>query len=156
MSYSEAQLVQAVDAVFAKYDADGNNYLDANEVYNLINDALSHMKSSRKVSQQEVTQFIAAVDKSGDGKIQKTELYEIFKKVLAWLIIPSWIISQLIYHALFTSNGHSNTILGCCSWWDETLSRKEPVLHIEKTLNWKLFVKRCWTYEAKSAYKLRT
>jgi Ca2+-binding EF-hand superfamily protein len=82
-AYSEAQLVQAVDAVFAKYDADGNNYLDANEVFNLINDALKHMKSTRQVSKGEVDQFIAAVDKSGDGKIQKTELYEIFKKVLA-------------------------------------------------------------------------
>ena len=85
MSYSDQQLREAVDAVFGKYDTDKSNSLDANEVYNLINDALAHMKSNRKVTQAEVNQFIAAVDKSGDKKIQKPELYEIFKKVL-WLI----------------------------------------------------------------------
>ena len=85
MSYSDQQLREAVDAVFGKYDTDKSNSLDANEVYNLINDALAHMKSNRKVTQAEVNQFIAAVDKSGDNKIQKPELYEIFKKVL-WLI----------------------------------------------------------------------
>ena len=82
MSYNDQQLRDAVDAVFNKYDADKSNSLDANEVFNLINDALAHMKSNRKVSQAEVNQFIAAVDKSGDSKIQKPELYEIFKKVL--------------------------------------------------------------------------
>ena len=85
MSYNEEQLKKAVDAVFDKYDTDKSNSLDSNEVYNLINDALTHMKSNRKVTQAEVNQFIAAVDKSGDKKIQKPELYEIFKKVL-WLI----------------------------------------------------------------------
>ena len=85
MSYSDQQLREAVDAVFGKYDTDKSNSLDANEVYNLINDALAHMNSNKKVSQAEVNQFIAAVDKSGDNKIQKLELYEIFKKVL-WLI----------------------------------------------------------------------
>ena len=85
MSYSDQQLRDAVDAVFNKYDTDKSNSLDANEVYNLINDALTHMKSNRKVTQAEVNQFITAVDKSGDNKIQKPELYEIFKKVL-WLI----------------------------------------------------------------------
>jgi Ca2+-binding EF-hand superfamily protein len=40
------------------------------------------MKANRKVSQAEVQQFVTAVDKSGDGKIQKPELFEIFKKVL--------------------------------------------------------------------------
>jgi len=40
------------------------------------------MKSNRQVSQQEVDQFISAVDKSGDKKIQKPELFEIFKQLL--------------------------------------------------------------------------
>jgi Ca2+-binding EF-hand superfamily protein len=83
MSYNQEQLVQAVDAVFTKYDTDKSGTLDSNEVFNLINDALKHMKSTRQVTQQEVAQFIAAVDNSGDKKIQKSELYEIFKKVLA-------------------------------------------------------------------------
>ena len=85
MSYSDQQLRAAVDAVFEKYDTDKSESLDANEVFKLINDALSHMQSPRKVTQEEVNQFIKAVDKSGDAKIQKPELLEIFKKVL-WMI----------------------------------------------------------------------
>jgi len=85
MSYSDQQLRDAVDAVFSKYDADNSNSLDSNEVTNLINDALKHMKANRQVSKTEVEQFVTAVDKSGDGKIQKAELFEIFKKVL-WVI----------------------------------------------------------------------
>lgn len=102
MSYSDQQLREAVDAVFHKYDTDSSQSLDASEVLNLINDALGHMKSNRKVTQQEVNQFIAAVDKSGDGKIQKPELYEIFKKVL-WLItshIKLYSIHMIIYPRL--------------------------------------------------------
>lgn len=71
MSYSDQQLKEAVDAVFAKYDKDNSSFLDANEVTSLVNDALQHMNAGRQVTQTEVNQFIATVDKSGDGKIQK-------------------------------------------------------------------------------------
>jgi Ca2+-binding EF-hand superfamily protein len=40
------------------------------------------MKANRQVSKAEVNQFISTVDTSGDGKIQKPELLEIFKKTL--------------------------------------------------------------------------
>ncbi len=82
MSYTDQQLRDAVDAVFAKFDTDNSNSLDANEVGSLINAALKHMNAGRQVSPQEVDGFVKAVDKSGDGKIQKPELFEIFKKVL--------------------------------------------------------------------------
>jgi Ca2+-binding EF-hand superfamily protein len=75
-------LREAVDAVFHKYDTDNSNSLESGEALNLINDALNHLNANRQVTQAEVTNFIKAVDVSGDGKIQKPELYEIFKKVL--------------------------------------------------------------------------
>jgi Ca2+-binding EF-hand superfamily protein len=81
MSYSEEQLRQAVDAVFNQFDADKSGLLDANEVLALINTALQHMKANRQATQKEVNDLIAAVDKSGDGKIAKPELLEIFKRV---------------------------------------------------------------------------
>ena len=90
MSYSDDQLRQAVDAVFAKYDSDNSGTLDSNEVANLINDALKHMGHARQVNQAEINQFIKAVDSSGDGKIAKPELFDIFKKILAqhWSSVP--------------------------------------------------------------------
>ena len=82
MSYTDDQIRAAVDAVFTKFDTDKSNSLDASETKNLINTALQQMNSSRQVSQEEVNQFIKAVDSSNDGQIQKPELFEIFKKVL--------------------------------------------------------------------------
>lgn len=83
MPYTDEQIKQAVDAVFATYDTDKNNSLDATEVGNLINAALKHMIAGRQVTNDEINKFMKAADKSGDGKIQKPELYEIFKKVLS-------------------------------------------------------------------------
>lgn len=40
------------------------------------------MNCGRQVTQSEVNNFIKAVDSSCDGKIQKPEFFEIFKKVL--------------------------------------------------------------------------
>ena len=82
MSYTDDQIRQAVDAVFQKYDKDNSGALDKNETFNLINDALKQMNSGRQVTQQEVEQFINAVDTSNDKLIQKPELFEIFKRVL--------------------------------------------------------------------------
>lgn len=83
MSYSDNDLRNAVDAVFDAYDKDKSGTLEANEITSLINDALKHMGQGRQVTQQEVNQFIAAVDKNGDGKIAKPELFEIFKRVVS-------------------------------------------------------------------------
>jgi len=68
---SDKQIRDAIDGVFKSYDKDGSNSLDSNEVYDLLKDGLLQMSSSKNVSKAEVDQFIAAVDKSGDGKIQK-------------------------------------------------------------------------------------
>jgi Ca2+-binding EF-hand superfamily protein len=72
MSYSDAELRIAVDEVFKKFDADHNNSLDKNEVTNLINEALTHLKAGKNVTQAEVETFIKATDTSGDGRIQKS------------------------------------------------------------------------------------
>lgn len=82
MSYSDEDLRNAVNAVFDAYDKDKSGTLEANEITKLINDALKHMGQGRQVSQTEVNQFIEAVDKNGDGKIAKPELFEIFKRVI--------------------------------------------------------------------------
>lgn len=83
MSYTDADLKNAVDAVFDAYDTDKSGTLEANEITKLINDALKHMGQNRQVSHAEVEGFIKAVDKNSDGKVAKTELFEIFKRVIS-------------------------------------------------------------------------
>ena len=82
MSYNEADLAKAVEAVFKSCDADNSGTLEAQQVANLINDALKQMHQSRKVTQQEIDQFINSVDVNKDNKINKEELLTIFKKVV--------------------------------------------------------------------------
>lgn len=84
MSYSDQQIRDAVNAVFQAYDKDNSGSLDSTEVGSLINDALKHMgNQQRQVTPAEISQFIKAVDVNNDGKIEKNELYDIFKKVLS-------------------------------------------------------------------------
>ncbi len=97
MSYSDDDLRNAVNAVFDNYDKDKSGTLEANEITQLINDALKHMGQGRQVSQQEVNQFISAVDKNNDGKVAKPELFEIFKKVVS----NKWAIDDLFKLNLF-------------------------------------------------------
>jgi Ca2+-binding EF-hand superfamily protein len=81
MGYSDQQLREAVDAVFGQFDKDNSNTLDPQETYNLICAAAQKM-GGQQPSQDQVQQFVQAVDKNGDGKIQKPELYQIFRKVM--------------------------------------------------------------------------
>lgn len=86
---SDDQLRQAIDAIFNKYDTDKSGTLEENEIFNLINDAFKSLGRNREVSQQEVKQFISAIDKNGDGKIAKPELFEILKQLInsGWTMI---------------------------------------------------------------------
>ena len=68
---TDDQLRQAIDAIFNKYDTDKSGTLEDNEIFNLINDAFKSLGRNKEVSQQEVQQFITAIDKNGDGKIAK-------------------------------------------------------------------------------------
>jgi len=46
----------------------------------LIHDALKQMHESRKVTQADIEEFINEVDTNKDNKINKEELFQIFKK----------------------------------------------------------------------------
>lgn len=81
MPYTDQQLRDAVDAVFAQFDKDNSQTLEVAEVSALINAALSQMNAGRQATQQEIQGLINAVDKNNDGKIAKPELFEIFKRV---------------------------------------------------------------------------
>jgi Ca2+-binding EF-hand superfamily protein len=79
---SDDQLRQAIDAIFNKYDTDKSGTLEGNEIFCLINDAFKSLGRNREVKSDEVNQFVKAIDKNGDGKISKAELFEILKKLI--------------------------------------------------------------------------
>lgn len=80
---SDEQLRQAIDGIFDKYDTDHSGTLEANEIFELINDAFKSLGRGKEVTNAEVNQFISAIDKNGDGKIAKPQLFEILKQLIA-------------------------------------------------------------------------
>ena len=82
MGYSDQQLRDAVDAVFGQFDKDNSGFLDNGEVFNLINAAMAKMGANQQISQEQVNQFVKEVDTSGNGRIEKMELFQIFRKCM--------------------------------------------------------------------------
>ena len=80
---SDDQLRQAIDAIFSKYDTDKSGTLEGSEIFSLISDAFKSLGRNRQVKEDEVNQFIKAIDKNGDAKISKVELFEILKKLIS-------------------------------------------------------------------------
>jgi Ca2+-binding EF-hand superfamily protein len=68
---SDDQLRVAIGAIFNKYDTDKSGTLEGPEIFNLINDAFKSLGRNRSVKNEEVQQFVKAIDKNGDGKISK-------------------------------------------------------------------------------------
>lgn len=79
---NDDQLKQAIQNIFDKYDVDKSGTLEGTEIFNLINDAFKSLGKNKEVSQGDVQQFINAIDKNGDGKIAKVELFEILKQLV--------------------------------------------------------------------------
>lgn len=79
---TDQQLRDAIDKIFIKYDTDKSNTLEFNEVRSIIVDAFSNLNNNKKVSDDDVKKFMQAVDKNGDGKITKPELFLIFKQII--------------------------------------------------------------------------
>lgn len=80
---TDEQLRASIDAVFNKYDKDHNNSLDYDEIRDLLNDAYAQIGNHKVITDEDVKKFASAVDKDADGRITKSELFEIFKRVVA-------------------------------------------------------------------------
>ena len=72
---TDHQLRQAIDGIFDKYDSDKSGTLEQNEIFSLITDAFKGLDRNRQVTKEDVVRFIKAIDKNGDGKIAKPELF---------------------------------------------------------------------------------
>lgn len=72
-----------VEAVFVKYDVNRNGYLETNEILTMLIDAFRKINSWRKVDDRDILELLSVSNKSRNGKINKNELAEIFRKVLS-------------------------------------------------------------------------
>lgn len=58
MDGTDEQLKKAIFRLFDAYDADKSGLLDVKEVHSLVSDSLYHIKNLRKITFEEIAQFI--------------------------------------------------------------------------------------------------
>jgi hypothetical protein len=83
MSITDQQLRYYIDQVFQKYDRDYSGTLDPNELYLFFNDIFAMTGSAYRVQPQQAISAMRAIDKNGDGKASKMELFMAFKQILS-------------------------------------------------------------------------
>lgn len=92
MSYSDQDITNAVNAIFDIYDKDKNGTLENDQITIWIDNALKHAGENLEAKKKDCELFISNADKDNDGKINKAELFEGFKKNSAIFDILSKVI----------------------------------------------------------------
>ena len=80
---SDAQIQEAVNSIFDKYDKDKSGSLDKAELKKIIEDIFASMKDSRKITDDDAQKVLTAMDKDKDGTVSKAELVQIIKRLVA-------------------------------------------------------------------------
>ena len=65
-------LEKATKQIFDAYDTNQDGYLEKRQVYTLISHTLKSLGKQRDANDRQVSEFISAIDKNGDGKIERS------------------------------------------------------------------------------------
>lgn len=82
MNIPDNVLKQYIDQIFDRYDRDRSGTLESFELANFFNDVLAMMGDPRRINQQQATQALMAIDQNNDGRANKMELFNAFKRVI--------------------------------------------------------------------------
>ena len=61
---------------------DKSGTLEGQEVYKMVSDSFRNIGKERDANSNELKNFLTIIDKNGDGRIQKDELFDILNKAL--------------------------------------------------------------------------
>ena len=77
----DQRLQQGVDTVFMKYDQNRTNQLEGQEFFYAYRDLCLNMGIAPPQSQQEVWQAVQQCDQNRDGRVNKMEMFMLFKRI---------------------------------------------------------------------------
>ena len=83
MNIDDNTLRNYIDQVFARYDRDRSGTLDPNELAGFFNDVFMMMGSPQTVNMYQAQQALQQIDRNGDGRANKMELFMAFKQMIA-------------------------------------------------------------------------
>ena len=71
-----------IDQVFMRYDRDRSGTLDSNELAGFFNDVFQMMGSPQRINAYQAQQSLMSIDRNGDGRANKMELFMAFKMMI--------------------------------------------------------------------------
>ena len=83
MNLGGGMLNGAFNTMFQKYDRDNSGFLDQNEVIGFFNGVFSMLHVPITVGQKEGWVLIKIMDKNGDGRISRDQLYNTVSRILS-------------------------------------------------------------------------
>ena len=75
----DGDIDRKLDDIYRRYDINGDGSLNREETRKFLNDVLRN--SNQSVSESELNNFIEQADSNRDGKIQKNEIFELYKRM---------------------------------------------------------------------------
>ena len=82
----DSAIVQVVENVWNKYDADGSGQLDRGEATAFVMDSLTQMNSDKQEQYEfrpeDFEVFFRELDKDGSGTIEKEEMFVFIQRVI--------------------------------------------------------------------------
>lgn len=75
----DGDIDRKLDDIYRRYDINGDGSLNRDETRKFLNDVLRN--SNQTVSESELDNFIQQADNNRDGKIQKQEIFDLYKKM---------------------------------------------------------------------------
>lgn len=89
-SLSDIQLKQYIDQVFARFDFNRSGNLNINELHSFLNELFVMTGFGRTITLQEARNALAKIDSNHDGKVNKFELFNLFRLITnpSWQILP--------------------------------------------------------------------
>jgi hypothetical protein len=79
---SPVQISVIVEAVFEKYDANKNDYLELGEIETMLKDSFKKMKSWRNVSDEDIKTLVGTDGNRKRQRLNRKDLGEIIRKAL--------------------------------------------------------------------------
>lgn len=81
MPFTDDQIRQAVINLFKKYDKNGTNYIEGEEIPAMCNDLAKELTSKKQFTTEQINLTLSTIDKNQDGRLSLDEVFALMRKL---------------------------------------------------------------------------